>query len=147
MVADFGPELYAPPDRRAQEKARDVDQAAADAFEGEIEGATSRSTQQSDAEPRQQQSDAELRQQLSEAGPANGPNAESLERLIGRIGRPSIEEIDRVILELQEVRNLLCNQGERLSHEIARYASLSRMSMTAMKSISDSLKQSKGTET
>ena len=129
-LEDLGPELYAPPDRRAQEKARDVEQAAADAFEGEIRGDLSR-----------------LHYQLSEAGPAKGLNAESLDGLIGRIGRPSIEEIDRVILELQEVRNLLCNQGERVSHEIARYASLSRMSMTAMKSISDSLKQSKDTET
>jgi hypothetical protein len=130
-LEDFGPELYAPPDRRAQEKARDVEQAAADAFEGEIRRDLSR-----------------LHYQLSEAGPANGLNAESMDDgLIGRIGRASIEEIDRVILELQEVRNLLCNEGERLSHEIARYTSLSRMSMTAMKSISDSLKQSKGTET
>ena len=129
-LEDFGPELYAPPDRRAQEKARDVEQAAADAFEGEIRRDLSR-----------------LHYQPSEAGPANGQNAESLDGLIGRIGRASIEEIDRVILELQEVRSLLSNEGERLSHEIARYASLSRMSMTAMKSISDSLKQSKGTET
>jgi hypothetical protein len=127
---DFGPELYAPPDRRAQEKARDVEQAAADAFEGEIRRDLSR-----------------LHYQLSEAGPANAQNAESLDGLIGRMGRASIEEIDRVILELQEVRSLLSNEGERLSHEIARYASLSRMSMTAMKSIADSLKQSKGTET
>jgi len=39
------------------------------------------------------------------------------------------------------VRNLLCNERERLSHEIARYASLSSLSVTAMKSISGSLKQ------
>ena len=129
-LEDFGPQLYAPPDRRAQEKARDVERASADAFEGEIRRDLSR-----------------LHYQLSEAGPANGLNAESLDGLIGRIGRASIEEIDRVILELQEVRSLLCNEGERLSHDIARYASLSRMSMTAMKSISDNLKQSKGTET
>jgi hypothetical protein len=45
------------------------------------------------------------------------------------------------------VRNLLCKERERLSDEIARYASPSRMSVTAMKSISDSLKQSKGSET
>lgn len=88
-----------------------------------------------------------LQQQPSEVGPATGPTAESLDALIRRIGGASIEEIDRVIVELQEVRNLLCNERERLSHEVARYASLSRMSVTAMKSISDSLKQSKGTET
>jgi hypothetical protein len=52
-----------------------------------------------------------------------------------------MEEIDRVILELQGVRNMLHNEGERVSREIAGYASLSRSAMTAMKVIGDSLKQ------
>ena len=125
-LEDFGPELYAP-----REKPGDVDQAAADAFEGEIREFVRRDL-------------SRLRQQLSETGPADGPTAESLDTLIRRIAGASIDEIDRVILELQEVRNLLCNEGERLSHEIACYASLSRVSMTAMKSISDRLKLSKG---
>jgi hypothetical protein len=128
-----GPELYAPPDRRA-EKLDDAEQAAADVFEGEMREFVRRDL-------------SRLQQQLSEADPTTGPTAESLDALIRRIGGASIEEIDRVIVELQEVRNLLCNERERLSHEVARYASLSRMSVTAMKSISDSLKQSKGTET
>lgn len=121
-----GPELYAPPDRRAREKVVD-DEAATDAFEGEIRELVRRDL-------------SVLQQQVSEA---TGPTAESLDALIRRIAGASIEEIDRVIHELQEVRNLLCNERERLSHEIARYASLSRLSMTAMKSISDRLKQSK----
>jgi hypothetical protein len=128
---DFGPELYAPPDRRAREKLGDVDQAVADAFEGEMREFFRRDL-------------SRLHEQLSEAGPVDGLSTKSLDELIRRIAGASIEEIDRVILELQEVRNLLCNEGERLSHEISRYASLSHMSMTAMKSISDSLKQSKG---
>ena len=125
-----GPELYAPPDRRAREKVVN-DEAAADAFEGEMRGLVRRDL-------------SLLQQQVSESGPATGATAESLDALIRRIAGASIEEIDRVIHELQEVRNLLCNEHERLSHEIARYASLSRLSMTAMKSISDRLKQSKG---
>ena len=124
-----GPELYAPPDRRAREKVVD-DEAAADAFEGEIRELVRRDL-------------SVLQQQVSESGPATAATAESLDALIRRIAGASIEEIDRVIHELQEVRNLLCNERERLSHEIARYASLSRLSMTAMKSISDRLKQSK----
>jgi hypothetical protein len=128
-----GPELYAPPDRRAPDKLGDAEQAAADAFEGEMREFVRRDL-------------SRLQQQLSEAGPATGPAAESLDAMIRRIGGASIEEIDRVIVELQEVRNLLCNERERLSHEIARYASLSSLSVTAMKSISDSLKQ-KGPET
>ena len=36
MAEKSGPEKYAPPDRRPPEKLSDVDQAAANAFEGEI---------------------------------------------------------------------------------------------------------------
>jgi chromosome condensin MukBEF ATPase and DNA-binding subunit MukB len=128
---ESGPELYAPPDRRGREKPVDVDQAAVNEFESEMREFLRRDL-------------SLLNQQLSEAGPATGPTAESLDALIRRVGGASIEEIDRVIHELQEVRNQLCNERERLSHEIARYTSLSHLSMTAMKSISDSLKQSKG---
>ena len=128
-AAQSGPELYAPPDRRVREKLDPVEHAASDAFEGEIREFVRRDL-------------SRLQQQISETSPATEP--ESLDALIGRIGGASIEEIDRVLRALQEVRNHLCNERERLSHEVARYASLSRMSMTAMKSISDSFKQSKG---
>jgi hypothetical protein len=127
---DSGPELYAPRDRPVREKLGDVEHAAPDALESDIREFVRRDL-------------SRLQQQISETGPTNDP-PESLEELIGRIGGASIEEIDRVLRALQEVRNHLCNERERLSHEVARYASLSRMSMTAMKSISDSLKQSTG---
>jgi len=52
-----------------------------------------------------------------------------------------MEEIDRVIRELESVRDMLRNKGERVSHEIADYSSLSHASMTAMKVIGDSLSQ------
>ena len=56
-----------------------------------------------------------------------------------------MEEIDRVILELQGVRDMLRNEGERVGREIASYASLSQAAMTAMKVIGDSLTQWKNT--
>ena len=126
-----GPEQYAPPDRRPREKPRDVDQAAANAFEDDIRELARRDL----SLPHRQQSDAE---------PANDPAAENLNKVIRRIASASIEEIDQVILELQGVRDMLRNEGERLSHEIARYASLNQVSMTAMKAVADSLKKSKG---
>jgi hypothetical protein len=52
-----------------------------------------------------------------------------------------MEEIDRVILELQAVREMLRSEGERVGREIAGYASLSHAAMTAMKVIGDSLTQ------
>jgi hypothetical protein len=52
-----------------------------------------------------------------------------------------MEEIDRVIRELESVRAMLRNEGERVSREVAGYASLNHASMTAMKVIGDSIQQ------
>ena len=52
-----------------------------------------------------------------------------------------MEGIDRVIRELESVRAMLRNEGERVSREVAGYASLNNASMTAMKVIGDSIKQ------
>lgn len=125
-----GPEQYAPRDWRAREKLSYVDQAA-NALEDEIRD----SLQHHVSTPHQERSNAD---------PANEPAVENLNELIRRIASASIEEIDRAILELQGVRDMLRNEGERLSHEIARYTTLSQVSMTTMKAIGDSLKQSKG---
>jgi hypothetical protein len=73
------------------------------------------------------------------------PVAEKPNELIGRVAGASIEEIDRVIRELESVRAMLRGEGERLSREIARFASLSHASTTAMKVIADSLNQWKET--
>ena len=52
-----------------------------------------------------------------------------------------MEEIDRVILELQGVRDLLRREGERVTREVAGFASLSHVAITSMKVIADSLQQ------
>jgi hypothetical protein len=118
-----GPEEFAPKGR-APEKLSDIDQAAANAFEGEIREFVRRDV-------------SVLRRQRSDTEPAT----DSLNSLIRRVSGASMEEIDRVILELQSVRDMLRNEGERVSREIAGYASLSHASMTAMKVIADSLTQ------
>jgi hypothetical protein len=123
-----GPEAFAP-NRRSPEKLNDVDQAAATAFEGEIREFVRRDV----AFLRRQRSDVEQ--------PAPEPVANNLNVLIRRVSGASMEEIDRVILELQGVRDMLRNEGERVSQEIAGYASLSHAAMTAMKVIGDSLTQ------
>ena len=121
-----GPEAFAP-NRRAPEKLSDVDQAAATA-EGEIREFVRRDV-------------AFLRRQRSEAEPGADPVADNLNALIRRVSGASMEEIDRVILELQSVRDMLRIEGDRVSREIAGYASLSHAAMTAMKVIGDSLTQ------
>lgn len=121
-----GPEIYAP-NRRPVEKLSDADQAAA-TFEGEIREFVRRDV-------------AFLRRQRPEADTQSEPVSDNLNGLIRRVSGASMEEIDRVILELQGVREMLRSEGERVGREIAGYASLSHAAMTAMKVISDSLTQ------
>jgi hypothetical protein len=131
-----GPELYAP-DRRpsdkqpAPERLGEIDQAAANAFEGEIREFVRRDM----TAGRRQRGDAET---------AGDPVADNLNSLIRRVSGASMEEIDRVILELQSVRDMLRKEGDRVSREVAGYASLSHAAMTAMTVIADSLTQWKG---
>ena len=115
-----GPEIYAPPNRRAQEKLSDIDQVAADVVEGEIR---------------------EIVRRRRAEDAATVPAAENLNELIWRVSGASMEEIDRVIFELQAVRDMLRKEGERVSREIADYATLSNAATTAMKVITDSLTQ------
>ena len=78
--------------------------------------------------------------------PVADPTSGQLNGLLQQVGGVSIEEIDRIILELQSVRDLLCGEGERLSTEIARYADLNNTTMTLMRSVADRLKLSKSPE-
>jgi hypothetical protein len=121
-----GPEIYAP-SRKSPERPADVDQVTATAFEGEIREFVRRDI-------------AYLRRQRPEDSPPE-PISDNLNGLIRRVSGASMEEIDRVILELQGVRDMLRSEGERVGREIAGYASLSHAAMTAMKVIGDSLTQ------
>jgi hypothetical protein len=115
-------------ERRRPQKLGDVDEAAANTFEGEI-----REFVRHDV--------ALLRRQHRELEPTGEPGSNNLNALIRRVSGASMEEIDRVILELQGVRDMLRSEGERVSREVAGYASLNHAAMTAMKVIGDSLKQ------
>ncbi|HWM84042.1 MAG TPA: hypothetical protein VNQ56_18435 [Pseudolabrys sp.] len=61
--------------------------------------------------------------------------------LIRRVSGGSMEEIDKVIQELQSVRDMLRSEGERVTREISGYASLNAAAMTAMKIIAESMSQ------
>ncbi len=66
---------------------------------------------------------------------------EQVNALVARVAGASMEEIDRVILELQGVRDMLRQEGERVTRDIASYASLSHAAVTSMRVIADSLAQ------
>jgi hypothetical protein len=114
--------------RNGPEEFVDANQVAAAAIEGEIREFVRRDV-------------AAPRLQPSEVNAVADPAVESLNALVQRVAGASIGEIDRVIDELQGVRDMLRNEGDRVNRELAGYASLSRASMTAMRVIADSIKQ------
>jgi hypothetical protein len=116
-------------ERRAPDKLGAISEAAASAFEGEIREFVRR--------------DVAPRRPAAGTDPSLDPVADNLNALIRRVSGASMEEIDRVIAELQTVRDMLRHEGERVSREIAGYASLSHAAMTAMKVIGESVTQCK----
>ena len=122
-----GPDTPVPAsERRPVDKLGAISDAAANAFEGEIREFVRR-----DVAPRRPREDA----------PAETPISDNLNGLIRRVSGASMEEIARVITELQTVREMLRREGERVSREVAGYASLSHAAMTAMKVIGESVQQ------
>jgi hypothetical protein len=109
------------------ERLSDVDQAAAvvTEVEGEIREFVRRDV-------------SSLRRPRLENGETTADNIGSL---IQRVSGASIDEIERVISELTQVRDMLRSEGERVQREIGGYASLSQAAMTSMKIIADSLTQ------
>jgi hypothetical protein len=114
------------PEWRAAGKPDDVERAV-NAFEGEIREFVRRDINMP-------------RRQFSDPQPA-GPVPDNLNTLIRSVSLASVEEIDRVIAELQSVREMLRTEGDRVTRDIASYADLSQTAMTAMKVISESLAQ------
>ena len=101
----------------------EIDQAANRGFEGEIREFIRR--------------DANARR-----GTPN-PGVDTANDLINRVAGASIAEVDRLIGELQGVRDMLHREGERVRHELSGYAGLAQSAMHSMKVLSDTLAQFK----
>ena len=72
--------------------------------------------------------------------PENGP-VEELNAVVRRIASMAFLEIDQIIRELESVREMMRNEGARVSREIAGYASLSHDGVTAMQVLANSIKE------
>jgi hypothetical protein len=59
--------------------------------------------------------------------------------LIQKVGAPSIAQIEKLIGELHEARNLLETEGERIQRETARYIKFAQMASRSVKIISETL--------
>ncbi|ARQ00140.1 hypothetical protein [Pseudorhodoplanes sinuspersici] len=109
----------------------DVDRNASNEFEGEIREFIRR--------------DVTMRRHGTDSGTETGGegNTENLNSLIERVSGATVSEIDRLISELQGIRTLLHNEGERVRREITGYAGLSQSAVATMKVIGDTLSQLK----
>jgi hypothetical protein len=65
--------------------------------------------------------------------------AGNISSLLQRVSGSSVQEIDRLIGELEALRATLQQEGERVSREIVEYATLSQAAMQSTKALSESL--------
>ena len=82
-----------------------------------------------------------LAKQAPEASTESASVTEHLDVMIRRIAMDSVTEIGRVIRDLENVSDMLRNEGERISREVNGYANLNRAATATMKVITESLKQ------
>lgn len=104
-------------------KTADLDQAAEVEVEGEIREFVRRDSASLRRPP---EMDSEL-------------VANNISTLLQRVAGSSVQEIDRLIAELQTLRDLLHEEGARVQREIAEYAHLSQSAMQSTKIIAESL--------
>src|SRR5262245_11549266 len=70
--------------------------------------------------------------------------AHNISTLLQRVAGTSVQEVDRLIIELQQLRELLQQEGARVQREITEYAHLSQSAMQSTKIIAESLASWKG---
>jgi hypothetical protein len=61
--------------------------------------------------------------------------------LIQRVAGTSLSEIENLVTELESLRDLLHNEGQRVQREIAGYAQLSQAAMKSTRMIADNVAQ------
>jgi hypothetical protein len=73
------------------------------------------------------------------------PNTEAtvnnVNSLIQRVAGTSLSEIEKLISELESLRDLLHTEGQRVQREISGYAQLSQAAMKSTRMIADSVAQ------
>jgi hypothetical protein len=110
------------------ERLGEIDQAAANQFEGEIREFVRR--------------DATLRRK--DAAPdflGDKTAVENIDVLIAKVSEAAVGEMERVIGELSSMRDHLRTEGERVRREVTNFAGLSQTAMTSMKIIAESVGQ------
>ena len=65
--------------------------------------------------------------------------ATNIGTLLQRVAGTSVREIDKLIVELQTLRDMLHSEGARVQREIVEYATLSQAAMQSTRIIAESL--------
>lgn len=71
----------------------------------------------------------------------NDTNVKNVNSLIQRVAGTSLAEIEKLITELEGLRDLLHNEGQRVQREIAGYAHLSHAAMKSTRIIAENIAQ------
>ena len=85
---------------------------------------------------------AAARKPQEEGGSENGLG--SANALLRQIAGTTFKEIDRLIDELQAMRDLLQGEGQRVQREIVKYAQLSQAAMKSTKVIAEGMTHMQG---
>jgi transposase len=107
---------------------------------------------ENDQQPRENGVEGEIREFVRRDGqalrraPENDSElvAHNISTLLQRVAGTSVQEVDRLIGELQQLRELLQQEGARVQREITEYAHLSQSAMQSTKIIAESLSHWKG---
>jgi len=65
--------------------------------------------------------------------------ASNIGNLLQRVAGTSVQEIDKLISELQTLREMLTSEGARVQKEIVEYATLSQAAMQSTRIIAESI--------
>jgi ABC-type transporter Mla subunit MlaD len=65
--------------------------------------------------------------------------ANNISSLLQRVSGGSVQEIERLIVELQTLRDTLQSEGARVQREVIQYANLSQAAMQSTKIIAETL--------
>lgn len=75
------------------------------------------------------------------ADPSADAAVGSVNTLIHRVAGASLSEIENLIAELEGLRTLMHNEGQRIQRELAGYAQLGQTAMKSTRMIADNLAQ------
>jgi len=77
----------------------------------------------------------------SPSDPGSDLMANNVNSLVQRVATTSTQEIDKLIAELQTLREYLRSESERVQREIGGYAHLSQSALASTKVIADAMSQ------